>query len=108
MRPTRRGPTLIVALTVAAVVATSTAAIATSSFQHTVGTNWHGHSVPAGGGTHVWTEHDGGSKHASADVFPTTDSVCAVTSSIDHVHCDTAVGISQIWGHHTDISNHHH
>ncbi len=68
--------TALGALVIASVVGTGTAAIALSGFQHTVGTNWHGHSVPQGGGTHVWTDHDGGTKHASADVFPTSDSVC--------------------------------
>jgi hypothetical protein len=95
---------------IVAFVGSGTAAVATNAFQHTVGSNWHGHSSPEGGGTHVWTDHDTGTNHASADVWPTSDSVCTISSStIKHVHCTTAVGISQIWGHHSgpDITNHH-
>ena len=109
MRHAKSGPTFVAALTIAMVVAMGTAAVATSSFQHTVGTNTHGHITPSGGGTHAWTDHDGGEKHASADVFPGSSPRCVNTDFIRHVHCDTSLPIVGLWGHHwgPDITNHH-
>lgn len=103
--------TAILMLAIVGIVGVGTAAVARSPFQHTVVTTWHGHSIPVQGGTHVWTDHDTGTKHVSADVYPTSVSDCAMTQTavVKHVHCDSDLDVGLVWSHHygPHITDHH-
>lgn len=98
-----------VACLIVAVTLPSGAALALATFNHTTGTNYHGHSDIGGGETHNWTDHETAYMHASGDKLGTNNATCSSTATATHVHCTTTWELSDLWSHHygPDILNHH-